>query len=955
MTHTLELPAALRARTEPLLDQWVAATSGQDWARRLEPMEIERVFACSDFVARNCIRAPELLGDLVASGDLFASYDDTTPATRVGAALAATSGESDLLPALRRLRKREMIRIAWRDIAGRAALDETLRDLSALADACIDGALTYLERHATPVWGTPTASGGAPQRLVVIAMGKLGAHELNFSSDVDLIFAYPENGATRGGARELANSEYFVRLGQQLVNALNQTTADGFVFRVDLRLRPFGEAGALALDFDAIEQYYQEHGREWERYALIKARICAGDRAAGEQLLRSLRPFVYRRYLDFNAFDSLREMKQLIALEGRRKNYDRNVKLGSGGIREIEFIGQAFQLIRGGRKPELRERRIQRVLELLRIAQHLPDFVVNELQAAYVFLRNSEHRLQQVADQQTHDLPKDDEGQARLAYAMGFADWTGYHAELNRHRARVHNHFEQVFAAPQAEASGAEASPFTAVWTGALTEDAARTALADAGFAGPDAARDLIAQLRASGPVRALSPIGHQRLGQLIPLLLGSVARAPRPDDTLPRVLRLLESIVRRITYVSLLVENPMALSQLVKLCAASPWIAELLRRHPILLDELLDPRTLYAPPDAVALQVELAHRLAALAPDDFEQHLEALRHFKQGNALRVAAADISDALPLMQVSDHLSWIADAVLDATLRLAWNDLVAKHGAPQCRLDDAVCDRGFAIVAYGKLGGLELGYGSDLDLVFLYTTADDDAPTTGPKPIPAAVFFARLAQRIIHILTAHTPMGVLYEVDLRLRPSGASGLLVTSLDAFADYQRTQAWTWEHQALIRARPITGDARVLDKFDAIRREVLGRARDLDKLRGEVRDMREKMRASLLPRGLKGFDLKQSPGGIVDIEFIVQFSVLAWAHAEPRLLDFPDNIRQIEILAKAGKLSREEATALIDAYRTYRARQHKLTLLGNEAIVDEGDYAGMRDAVLAVWGRLLG
>jgi glutamate-ammonia-ligase adenylyltransferase len=440
-----------------------------------------------------------------------------------------------------------------------------------------------------------------------------------------------------------------------------------------------------------------------------------------------------------------------------------------------------------------------------------------------------------------------------------------------------------------------------------------------------------------------------------MPLLLGSVARAPRPDETLPRVLRLLESIVRRITYVSLLVENPMALSQLVKLCAASPWIADLLRRHPILLDELLDPRTLYAPPDAAALQVELAHRLATLAPDDLEQHLEALRHFKQGNVLRVAAADVSDALPLMQVSDHLSWIADTVLDATLRIAWNDLVARHGAPRCRIDGEVCDRGFAIVAYGKLGGLELGYGSDLDLVFLYTAQDDDAPTTGAKPIPAAVFFARLAQRIIHILTAHTPMGVLYEVDLRLRPSGASGLLVTSLDAFADYQRTQAWTWEHQALTRARPIAGDARVLGKFDAIRREVLARPRDLDKLRVEVREMREKMRTSLLPRGLKGFDLKQSPGGIVDIEFIVQYGVLAWAHAEPRLMDFPDNIRQLEILADAGKLPRDEAAALADAYRSYRARQHKLTLQGAEALVADSEYAELRSAVRDSWTRLIG
>ncbi len=954
MTASDVIPPVLRGRSQSLLDQWVAATSDQDWAKSLTPDEVERVFVCSDFVARHCLRDPALLGDLVVSGDLLSPYLSGVMGQKTAAAATSALSDSDLLAALRKLRRREMIRIAWRDIAGHATLTETLHDLSSLADACIEHSLAFLENRMYSVWGIPIDSEGNPQRLVIIAMGKLGANELNFSSDVDLIFAYPEDGETRGGSRECANSEYFIRLGQQLVNALNQTTPDGFVFRVDLRLRPFGDAGALALDFDAVEQYYQEHGREWERYALIKARICGGDRVAGTQLLETLRPFVYRRYLDFSAFDSLREMKQLIALEGKRKNYDRNVKLGSGGIREIEFIGQAFQLIRGGRNPDLRERRIQLVLEILRKARHLPDFVVDELQSAYVFLRNTEHRLQQYADQQTHDLPKDEEGQARLAFAMRFPDWYSFLAELNRQRSRVRSHFEQVFAAPQVESGGSEVSPLTQLWSGALTAEAGSAILATAGFANSEQALAAVNELRSSSAVRSLSTLGLQRLSQLMPLVLGSIAHATQPDETLVRILRLLESIVRRITYVSLLVENPMALSQLVKLCAASPWIAELLRRHPILLDELLDPRALYAPPDAAALQVELAHRLATLAPDDQEQHLEALRHFKQGNVLRVAAADISDALPLMQVSDHLSWIADTILDATLNLAWNDLAAKHGAPPCSIDGVACDRGFGIVAYGKLGGLELGYGSDLDLVFLYSTPDENALTDGAKPLPAAVFFARLAQRIIHMLTAHTPMGVLYEVDLRLRPSGASGMLVTGLDAFADYQRSQAWTWEHQALTRTRPIAGDTRVLNKFLAIRRDVLSKPRDLEKLRAEVIEMREKMRTSLAPRDADRFDLKQSPGGIVDIEFIVQFGVLAWAHEEPRLLDFPDNIRQLGVLADCGKLTRTESDSLATAYRTYRARQHKLTLLGEESRVDADAYVELRETVRAVWSQLL-
>lgn len=927
----------------------------RDLCVELGEERVLRVFACSDFIAMNFIRHAVVVADLLDSGDLAVTYGGDDARARVARVVTDVANETVLAQQLRRVRRREMLRIAWRDLTGAAQLDETLHDLSALADACLDAALIHLERFATTLWGTPTTARGEAQRLCVIAMGKLGARELNFSSDIDLILAYPEEGETRDGPRQTSNSEYFIRLSQQLINALNQSTADGFVFRVDVRLRPFGDSGPLAMDFDAMEQYYQEHGREWERYALIKARICAGDRAGGERLFATLTPFVYRRYLDFGAFESLREMKNMIAQEVRRKGLANNVKLGAGGIREVEFIGQAFQLIRGGRQPALRERQIQKVLDLLLDGRYLPDHVVRELHDAYVFLRNSEHRIQQYADQQTHHLPADETGRARQAYAMGFADWPAYEAVLRKHMQRVHGHFDQVFAAPQTDTTGNDrATEIADVWAGDVVGESADRVLTTLGYTDTAGAQEALSQLRRSSAFRNLGQNGQQRMNQLIPLALGAAGGTAHAAETLQRVLRLIEAIARRTAYLSLLVENPMALSQLVKLCSASPWIAELLSRHPVLLDELLDPRVLYAPPDAAALRTELAQRLSVLTHDDLEQQMETLRQFKQANVLRVAAADIADALPLMEVSDHLSWIAETVVSAAVDIAWRELAERHGVPVCSLDGAACEQGFAVIAYGKLGGLELGYSSDLDLVFLYATPDDAQLTPGDKPIQSSVFFSRLGQRIIHILTAHTPSGILYEVDLRLRPSGASGLLVSPIAAYADYQQTEAWTWEHQALVRARPIVGDAIVVQRFAAIRQAALTRPRDLATLRSEVRDMREKMRASFKPIGNHQFDLKQGPGGIVDIEFLVQFGVLAFSGEHSALLDYTDNIRLLDELAKAGKLSVAEARWLSDAYRTYRARQHKLALLSVPAIVDGAEYEAQRAGVVGAWQRIL-
>ncbi len=909
---------------------------------------LTRVWAVSQFVAESCQRDPALLGDLLDSGDLLGDYAPREHREKLAGQLAAATDEAALMRLLRRFRRREMVRIAWRDLAGWADLAETLNDLSQLAEACVCGALARLEAWQRREHGTPKDGAGRPIGLVVLGMGKLGAWELNFSSDIDLIYAYAEEGEIRG-RNGLSHAEFFTHLGQRLFNALNANTGDGFVYRVDLRLRPYGDSGPTAMSFDAMEEYYVTQGREWERYAMIKARVVAGDRAAGERLMQTLRPFVYRRYLDYGVFESLREMKAMIEHEVARRGMQDNVKLGPGGIREVEFIGQAFQLVRGGRETELQERGILKVLALLAEGGALPAHSARELAEAYDFLRRSENRIQAWDDRQVHLLPADPAGQARLAFAMGFADWAGFKRALKRHRRHVQDHFAQVFSAPQAAAGGAAGAPdLVGVWQGTLADTAADSVLAEAGFGEPERARALLHELRHGSLRQSLSSVGRDRLDRLMPLLIAVVGHGAAPDSSLPRVVSLVESIARRSAYVALLMEHPLALSQLVRLYAASPWIATHLTQHPLLLDELLDPRTLYTPPGREALAAELAGLLARLPEDDLERQMDLLRQFKQANVLRVAAADIVEAIPLMAVSDHLTWIAEAVAAEVLELAWRHLVARHGRPPGRGGDG--DKGFAVIAYGKLGGIELGYGSDLDLVFLHGAADEERSTDGPRPLVLAEFFARLAQRVVHLMNAHTAAGVLYEVDLRLRPSGASGLLVSGLEAFVAYQREEAWTWEHQALVRARPVAGDAAVAAQFQRIRRELLTRRRDPETLRREVREMRERMRAEFGSRRPGRFRLKHDRGGIADIEFMVQYGVLAWAHDHPELTEFTDNIRILEGFGRAGLMSAEEVKLLGDAYRSFRKRAHRLTLLEQSAEVDDTGLRDLREAVARIW-----
>jgi len=935
---------------------WDALLQGLDdkaWIdSRLLPHkdELFRVWGLSEFASELCASHPSVVASLINSNDVFRCYPGGHLAQSLRHQLSRIETEAELHQCLRRFRNREMLRIAWRDICGHANLMQTMHDLSSLADACIAEALHVLHHWQVKSQGQPVDQHGNSQQMMVVAMGKLGAYELNYSSDIDLIFIYPELGETRNAARSVSNEQFFTRLSKQLITALDKRTGDGFVFRVDMRLRPFGESGPLVVNLDALENYYQSHGREWERYAFIKARVVTGDPEPTDELVRMLRPFVYRRYLDYGAYESLREMKQLIVAEVERKGLKDNIKLGAGGIREIEFIGQAFQLIRGGRDPELQQKQILHTLDVLSEKKQLPAYVVKELKAAYLFLRTTEHRLQQVRDAQTHLLPKNPEERLCIALSLGFKSWDEFYRQLQFHRQRVRNHFDQVFESPQISQSDDvdRSLQLKQLWLQKLEDDKAQALLGELGYEHPAPVIEVLKSLAASASIRALSRTGRQRLDALMPLLVAAVGQKKNSHEVLKRILELIQAISRRSSYLALLLESPMALSQLIKLCAASPWIAHQLKQHPLLLDELLDPRMLYHPPAREDLERDLKQRLSHVDANDLELQMDALRHFKQTNVLRVAAADISGAVPLMIVSDHLTYIAEIVVANALEMAWSHMTSRHGLP-AGADASDTRHHFAVIAYGKLGGIELSYGSDLDLVFLYD-ADSNGFTNGEKSIANGVFYARLGQRLIHILTAFTPAGDLYEVDMRLRPSGESGLLVTHIDSFREYQQKKAWTWEHQALVRARPVAGDPRVIELFHQVRQDILRQQRAIENLRKEVVDMREKMRKELIRTDPGFFDLKQGEGGITDIEFMVQYTVLAWAATYENLVTYSDNIRILDAIANDGLFTAEECQVLADTYREFRAAIHKIALQEQPSVVPEEKVARQRTRICEIW-----
>ncbi len=850
-------------------------------------------------------------------------------AEQIAAALAnrVPADVAELDRVVRQLRNAGALHVLARDVGGVASLDEVLSTMTALAEQCIGFALLHHDRWLRETHGEPLGERSAePQQLMVVAMGKLGGGELNVSSDIDLVFVYPEEGETQG-PRRLSNHEYFCLLGRRLIASLGSLTADGMAYRVDMRLRPWGESGPLAVGLDMLEAYLLTQGRDWERYAWLKARALTGNRRAALEDL--VTPFVYRRYLDYALVDSLRQLHAQIRLEVTRRDHLGDVKLGPGGIREVEFLAQIFQLVRGGADTGLRLRGTREALRCLGERRLLPGEAVAGLLIAYAFLRKLEHCLQYVDDQQTQMLPGGASEQAMVAAGMGFdGDYPGLLLQLEAHRGVVTRQFETIFAGTEAAGSP---DALDALWQGRVEPGQALEMLQALGFAEPAPVLQRLQDLRSGSAYRRMTATTQERFDRLLPGALRASASQPAGATSFERLLLVLESIGRRDAYLALLLEFPAALERLARIAATSAWASRFLATHPLMLDELIAPRL--EEPDAAALVAELSPLLER-ADGNQERQMDLLREFKQVQTVRLLTRDLDGGLTLERVSDHLSALADTILGQTLRLCWASLSRRHRESPA----------FAVIGYGKLGGKELGYASDLDIIFLHDDLDPEAPAN----------YARLAQRMNTWMNSHTGAGLLYQTDLRLRPDGASGLLVSSLEAFSAYQRERAWPWEHQALTRARFACGDPDVGAAFEALRTEVLRSARDREQLRAQVVAMRAKMaQAHVAPAGR--FDLKHGPGGMVDVEFLVQYLVLAHACEHASLVANSGNIALLGEAARLGLVKGEAARSAQDSYRALRARAHRLLLDGEDGTVDADSTRALTAPVIALWRQILG
>ena len=847
--------------------------------------------------------------------------------------------ENQWMSTLRILRARLMFRWIWQDANQLTDVVTLTRELSDFADASINAAKDFARIPLLAKHGEPVGYGGKVQDLIVVAMGKLGAQELNLSSDIDLIFAFDEQGETNG--RKCVDVQQFcIAWGQKIIYLLEHITADGFVFRVDMRLRPWGDGSALAISHAALEKYLSQHGREWERYAWIKARIVSGG-VNGDDLLAMTRPFVFRKYVDYTAFEAMREMKAMIEREVARRNIEDDIKLGAGGIREVEFIVQVFQLIYGGSKLELQDRQCLVSLKHLGEVGLLDDEAVVDLEDAYLFLRRVEHAIQALNDQQTQSLPSEIDPRNRIVATLGFEDWDQFITHLNQKRQKVIYQFEHLIKEKGTETLAESFGQLEVRLESVLD----------------DHAKNLIKEFWFGHAIKKLPAKAIQRLKEFWPHLIEAILQSDKPQTALVRLMPLIESVMRRTVYLVMLIESKGALQRLVKMATVSPWICEELTHYPVLLDEFLSMD--FELPKRKDLEDSLRQQLLRIEIDQMEDQMRVLRLFKKSNVLTVAASDVLAESPLMKVSDALTDIAEVSVIATLNLAYQITAKKHGYPldaegqRCSMDHIA----FAVIGYGKVGGIELGYGSDLDLVFIHYI-DEQSDTDGLKAISGFTFAMRVAQKFMSLMTTQTLDGRVYEIDTRLRPSGEAGLLVTSLKAFEQYQLKNAWVWEHQAIVRARSIAGESSLREKFEELRRVILTLPRDEHKVREEVLNMRQKMKdhlGSSKEQKKDGiFHLKQDAGGIVDIEFMAQYVVLAWSGTNADLAHYSDNVRILEDAAKARCLSSDDASALIQAYLSERAESHRLALANQSMQVSAADWFDTREVVCKLWQRLI-
>ncbi len=906
----------------------------------IDPVALEKTLLASNYAQLVMQQLPEQWQHDYAQDQYLQPLTSEYIQQLVQQELAGKQDEYSWMKALRQLRARLMLRWIWQDANQLTNVVDLTRELADFADACIEQAVGFARKPLIEKYGEPIGDDGKVQDLIVIGMGKLGARELNLSSDIDLIFAFDEPGETNG-KRQIDNLQFFVQWGQAVIRLLDQVTADGFVFRVDMRLRPWGDGSALALSHNALERYLAQHGREWERYAWIKARAITGG-AAGEYLLKMTQPFVYRRYVDYSAFAAMREMKAMIVREVQRRNTKDDVKLGDGGIREIEFIVQVFQLIYGGSRKELQVRNCLLALQALGRHGLINQQDVDALHTAYLFLRRVEHAIQALDDQQTQLLPQQAASQQRIAHILGFADWTAFSEELEQVRQVVSTQFAALISERiNVEPSSDGQQDLTGQLENRLSDDAKQ-------------------QLQAfwqGNALKKLPDTARQRLDMLWPRLLDVLLKKPDVETPLLRLIPLIESILRRSVYLVMLIENQGALHRLVDIVATSPWISQELTHYPVLLDEFLS--TNFELPTKADLQDNLRQQLLRVELDDIEEQMRVLRLFKKSQVLAVAASDVLAERPLMKVSDALTDIAEVVVQAGLQLAINIVAARHGFPRRKNADLLTAEhpAFAVIGYGKLGGIELGYGSDLDLVFVHEV-EEQSETEGKKSVSGMEFGVRVAQKLMALLTTQTLDGRAYEVDMRLRPSGDAGVLVSSINAFESYQKKSAWLWEHQALVRARSIAGDVALCQQFEQIRRAILTQPRDPAEVQTEVKNMRQKMKdhlgSSAEQQKAGIFHLKQDAGGIVDIEFMAQYAVLAWSGTNPDLARFSDNVRILDDAATAGCLSRSDADALTQAYLRERTESHRLALAQRSMQVNAADWHDTRKVVCNLWQQLI-
>lgn len=894
--------------------------------------QIVRLLALSDFAWRSLSSQPSLLSWLLCEVEIN-NREISDPFATLN---INEVEEQQCHQLLRQYREKYWLKVAFLDLCCENSIADSIKYISELANKLIDSANQWAYNNVAKTNGEPLDEDKNALPLMVLGMGKLGGQELNYSSDIDLIFAYPRNVKTQGGRRSLEASVFYTKVAQKLITALNQCTVDGQVFRVDMRLRPFGESGPLVMSFNAIEDYYQEQGRDWERYAMLKGRLIGTPSRYWQEFNTLLRPFVYRRYIDFSVIESLRKMKLMIAQEVRRKRLTNNIKLGGGGIREVEFIVQALQMVRGGREANLQTQSLLTALEQLTVSQVIDEHEARGLKNNYLYLRRVEQYLQIFDDQQTQTLPDDELNQQRLNVLLKQGNFDSAIEKIEQIMAQIHNEFIQVIGEETEPLDTCEGA-FISTWdhgdVSFLNEprEEWQTPLHDF--------KQRLSKAKVGNR-------GRDILDKLMPALLKQLNDFNATASAFTTVCQILNKIISRTAYLELLYENPGTLKQLVLLCCHSKWIGEHISLYPILLDELIDPAVLYKPTPLTAYKDEIRQYFLRIEHDDLEQQMEALRQFKQTHQLRIAAADATGVIDVMKVSDHLTALAEAIVDQAVNIAWYHCVKRFGMPPNTNDE---HKGFAVIAYGKTGGFEVGYDSDLDLVFVHNH-DGTSYTSGDKAIDSRQFYLKLAQRLMHLFNTRTASGILYELDTRLRPEGVSGLLAINLESFNHYQQTQAWTWEHQALVRARLILGQTELVTRFAQIRAEILCQKRDVKLLKTDVIKMREKMRGHLAKGNEQQFDLKQDVGAMTDIEFITQYLVLKYAHEFTHLCDNSDNVRILTDAAKIGCITDTQKQQLIKAYIDYRSRYHVLSLDQQGRCVKREDFSEDIKNVTSIW-----